>query len=179
MGHIIIISGPPGAGKSTVSRILSEKSPHDLTVYVHTDDFYNNIRKGYIAPWKPGAEKQNKMVSNIMVSCAKHYAEAGYEVVVDGLIGDWALNDWIDAVCDEIKIHYIIIFPSIETMFNRNKIRDTKLNDEDIHAMTGLYNAISGWKFFKSHSIDSSKQDPDETATVIRNMINTGCLLIN
>jgi hypothetical protein len=157
---------------------MAEKSPHDLAVNIHTDDFYNNIRKGYIAPWKPGAEKQNKMVSNIMVSCAKHYAEAGYEVVVDGLIGG-ALHRWLETVCNDIKIHYIVLYPNMETMFLRNKNRGTKLNDEDIHAMTGLYHAISGWEFFASHSIDSTNQNPEETAAAVRGAVNEKSMLIN
>ena len=41
--RVVIISGPPGAGKSSVSRRLAEASVYGRAVHMHTDDFYNVI----------------------------------------------------------------------------------------------------------------------------------------
>lgn len=181
MGHIVIVSGPPGAGKSTVSPILAEKSPYERTVCIHTDDFYNNICKGYIAPYKPEAEEQNVMVSKIMASCVKQYAEAGYEVLVDGLIliSGWVLAHWIEIIKSEIDLHYAILLPDVKTMFLRNESRGDKFSPGGIKGITGMHHMFSECALYKSHFIDTSNQSPDETATAIRNMVTGGSLLIN
>ena len=51
-GSVLILTGPPGAGKSTVARLLADTNEKP-TVPLHTDDFYVSIRKGYVAPYLP------------------------------------------------------------------------------------------------------------------------------
>lgn len=52
-GRIIIITGAPGTGKSTVSAIVAEESDMEKSVYMHTDDFYHYLSKGAIPPHLP------------------------------------------------------------------------------------------------------------------------------
>lgn len=44
-GRVIVVSGPPGAGKSTVGALLARES--SLAIHLHTDDFYAWIVSGY------------------------------------------------------------------------------------------------------------------------------------
>ena len=53
--RIVIISGACGTGKSSVSRLLAETSAYEHAVHIHMDDFYQYIRKVYIAPWLDGS----------------------------------------------------------------------------------------------------------------------------
>ncbi|MDO5563448.1 MAG: AAA family ATPase, partial [Synergistaceae bacterium] len=39
-GRIIIITGPPGTGKTTTSAIVARESSIEKSVHMHTDDFY-------------------------------------------------------------------------------------------------------------------------------------------
>ncbi len=45
-GRIIIITGSPGTGKSTVSSIAAKESRLERSVHMHTDDFYHYLAKG-------------------------------------------------------------------------------------------------------------------------------------
>ena len=82
--RIVVISGSPGTGKTTISRILAENSTHEKAVYIEVDDFWQYIRKGYIHPWEGGggAGNQNETVIESAAASAKRFSEGGYEVFV-------------------------------------------------------------------------------------------------
>ena len=71
MAKIVLMSGPCGTGKTTISRILAENSPAQQTVHMHTDDFYSYIRRGYIEPWRDGSGDQNDTVISAAAACAE------------------------------------------------------------------------------------------------------------
>ena len=50
MGRIVIITGCPGTGKSTVAAWAAEHSGMEKSVYLRTDSFYEALRKGRISP---------------------------------------------------------------------------------------------------------------------------------
>jgi AAA domain len=48
---VLILTGPPGAGKTTAARVLAERS--ERAVHVESDRFFEFIRSGLVDPWKP------------------------------------------------------------------------------------------------------------------------------
>ena len=77
-GRIIVITGPPGTGKSTVSAIVAKESCMEKSVHMHTDDFYHYLSKGAILPHLPESNEQNLIVIEAFLlipstSCFVHF----------------------------------------------------------------------------------------------------------
>jgi energy-coupling factor transporter ATP-binding protein EcfA2 len=67
MGRVIVITGPPGSGKSTVSEELALLlSPSAL---VQGDEFFGFLRAGAMDPWLEGAAEQNQAVIEGAAAC--------------------------------------------------------------------------------------------------------------
>lgn len=74
MGSLLVVTGPPGAGKSTVARILARRAA--LGVLVEGDAFFGLLAGGAIAPWLAESNEQNEVVTRAAASAAGHFARA-------------------------------------------------------------------------------------------------------
>ena len=93
-GAIIIVSGAPGVGKSTVAALLAaeEEPAKPVAVHLRTDAFHEFVVRGYIAPWLKESHAQNTTISTAIVASASAYARGGWDVYADGVIGPWFLR---------------------------------------------------------------------------------------
>ena len=81
MSSLLCIAGPPGAGKSTVSALVSAQlSP---SVLIRGDAFYRFLDRGAIPAWLPEATEQNRVVIRASGAAAGRFARGGYEAVFD------------------------------------------------------------------------------------------------
>lgn len=83
MGEVIVVSGPPGAGKSTVARALADL--YDPSALVAGDDFFAFLQRGRIDPWLPEADAQNRAVLAAAAAACGRLAER-FTVVYDGVL---------------------------------------------------------------------------------------------
>lgn len=59
-GELVVVTGPPGAGKSTLARELAQAL--EPSALIRGDDFFAFLERGRIAPWTPEAHAQNQVV---------------------------------------------------------------------------------------------------------------------
>ena len=47
----------------------------------------------------PESNEQNLIVIEAFLEAAKRYARGGYDVIVDGIVGPWFLEPWLNICC--------------------------------------------------------------------------------
>jgi hypothetical protein len=169
---LLMVAGPPGAGKSTVGRLLAESEP--LSVHLHSDDFYTWIVQGYVEPWKPASLAQNMTLLSSVALAAGRFAEGGYFTVVDGVFGPWFLDPW--RVLEQ-PVHYAVLRPSLAA--TRDRASDRPGHPlQDLAVVEQMHAAFADMGPMEPHAIDSSDQSPAETAAEVRRRVEAGDLLL-
>ena len=171
-GRIILLTGPPGAGKTTVAPLLCANAPGALAVHLETDHFYRVIRKGWLAPWTPESHGQNQVVAAAMVATAVTYAQGGYEVVADGIITDWVKQVFVDGARQAgVALDFIVLIPGQAIAAERAKVRtaDPIPDYSPYLALYGLFAAEDA-----AHAVDTGDVAPADLAASLREGIEAG-----
>jgi cytidylate kinase len=129
VGDLIVVTGPPGAGKSTVGPILA--SQFEPSALMAGDQFLALIVRGYLAPWTSAAHHQNQVVVEAAAAAAGRLARGGYTVVYDGVLGPWFVSAFQDAASVPV-MHYVILLPPEELCLERVRGRaEHEFRDEE------------------------------------------------
>jgi cytidylate kinase len=171
-GEVIILTGPPAAGKTTVAALLAADASVP-TVHLVTDWFYRSIRTGFVLPFLPEAERQNEVVIEAIVGTVATFARGGYDVVVDGIVGPWFLPPFrAVSAHEDLALSYVVLRPDLDTTLSRAKERVGELKDVD--AITGLHGAFARLGDLEGHAIDTGDLDVDQTAAEVRRVLASG-----
>lgn len=110
MKSIVIISGPVGAGKSTVAKELVA-SIKESVVYIEGDTFWSFIAK---SARDQSRYKNFKTVMVAMTAAAVPYALAGYEVILDFSIPPWFIDTARKvAGVRDVPLDYVVLRPNL------------------------------------------------------------------
>lgn len=168
---LIVVTGPPGAGKTTVARLVADAlSP---SVHLHADDFWDSIRNGRIEPYLPESKQQNEVVMQIVAQAATGYACAGYHVIVDGIVGPWFIDVFRTLAADEVPLHYIVLRPDESVAVDRAMSRSSPALTDD-GPVRKMYAEFSALGTFEAFVLDTSRQTAEETSRLAIDRVAAG-----
>jgi predicted kinase len=121
----VIVSGMPGAGKTTVSALAAGLLPK--AAQVKGDDVNRMIRSGrvwFMGTPKEEALRQDELCNRNMCSLARNFIDFGFTVLMDTVVADRAELDFILALLSPRPVRLITLAPGVEVCECRNASRD-------------------------------------------------------
>ena len=174
----LILTGPPGVGKTTVAGLLAQRA--ERSAHLEADRFFFFIRSGFVEPWDPASDEQNQLVMRTAAEAAANYAQAGYSTILEGIV----IPRWTLGVIREtfetagVPTAYAVLRAPHSTCADRVHRRE---GDPDLFE-PGVLAAISS-EFddlgeYERHAIDVAGMDAEQTAAVVTTRLAEGDLAL-
>jgi len=124
-GHVcLLITGAPGAGKSTISRLIAD----ELTSSALMDSYFVGrlVASGYVWPLGEPADeaaRQVRLQNTNLCALANNFADAGFTPVIDIVLPDAEQLDTYRAALASRPLLLVVLDPGAEVCRRRNENR--------------------------------------------------------
>ena len=160
----VIVSGMPGAGKSTVTSLAAGLLPR--AAQVKGDDVNQMIVSGgvmFMGTPRDEALRQFELCKRNMCALADNFVDFGFVALIDTVVQDRPMLDFLLALVAPRPVRLVVLVPGIDVCQQRNSMRSTVEQfafDGYEHLEADMRRDLGdiGWWF------DTSRLTPDETA---------------
>ena len=120
--HVLLLTGPPGSGKTTTARSLAAAAA--LGAHVESDTFFHFVVGGHVEPWA-GISRAEHRRHGRSRRRGGQICRRGYATIVDGLISPkWFMRPLKDALATHgHSAAYAILRPTLATCIARATTR--------------------------------------------------------
>ena len=170
---IFLISGTPGAGKSSVAHAIATQSGRGVRISV--DDIRDLVVAGRADPvptWSDECELQFAIARRNRLIMAANWHAAGFTVCIDDVV----FPQNIDAMIAELglDIQRVILQPTLATALQRNATRTHKPFDTSvlIPVLTRLHGEFAMVQHPLWPHIDTTNQTIAESVAMVQSLIH-------
>ena len=169
--RIILLTGVPGAGKTSVASALASMLPR--SAHVEADVLRDCICVGRVDPGgspSDEADRQLELVTRMVAEAANQLFADGFTVIVDDVVVTKGRLDGYLAVLRGAPLHYVLLAPSREAVLARDQQRSDKSVAEQY---LWLYDRMEQECLGIGLDLDTSHWDEAETAAAILDAVRT------
>jgi len=179
MNQVILLSGPPGAGKTFVAEALCER--FDRVVHVEVDELRHWVKAGYRHPWAGDrqAAEQLELAAREAVAMAREALAMRYSVVITDVALPQKASLYRELL-DRLPCaaHIVTLLPSLEVTLARDAERRVSFPDR-IEPLHRLFTDAVAEGTLPGVVLDTSHDTgPAQTADRVQDLVARGLALL-
>jgi len=143
--QLVILSGPPHAGKSAAAEALCAR--YDRMLHIDVGVLRDFLRMGRLRPWDDSPDGQRQRALLIASACdmARRFLDAGYGVVVEDVVTPDDLPVYRRALegCSA-AVHFVVLLPPLDLLLERERARPSEWRRPE--RLEALHRRLASWE---------------------------------
>ena len=170
--HVVLLTGPAGAGKTATASAWAESRRHP-TIHLSIDTLRRFVKSGYVNPedgWNEETQRQYDLAQSACAVMARQYVESGYRCAIDDAVfPDWpevGYGKWQTALAP-VQPRLLVLLPSLDRALERNRARSgsSRLKESTVRM---IYDMMIEWRDHPDAVvIDNSDLTIEETVAAL------------